>query len=241
MADKDSGQGIFVIQQTFVRSKMTQTQKQPTSQAFVVIPCLSTSILKPSCVAFYFPAFITAKVAPFSSKMAPVTRRTSFPKVVIERDSNSEQSSSDEEEEEEAAAEELEEDPETLQEEEDDDVDNGDRGKFEVNFDAKKKGKSPITISLKKVCKVFFQEVASVSSFSSLSFHDFLFLLLTLEVIDFWVFVVIGDFKVCKKPGHAAGFKGATYIDCPMKPCFLCKMPGNCSLHATFSFLVFFA
>lgn len=32
---------------------------------------------------------------------------------------------------------------------------------------------------------------------------------------------------MCKKPGHEAGFRGATYIDCPMKPCFLCKMPGN--------------
>lgn len=34
-------------------------------------------------------------------------------------------------------------------------------------------------------------------------------------------------FQVCKKAGHEAGFKGATYIDCPMKPCFLCKMPGK--------------
>lgn len=32
---------------------------------------------------------------------------------------------------------------------------------------------------------------------------------------------------MCKRTGHEAGFKGATYIDCPMKPCFLCKMPGN--------------
>ncbi|KAF7020709.1 hypothetical protein CFC21_033772 [Triticum aestivum] len=48
--------------------------------------------------------------------------------------------------------------------------------------------KGPITISLKKVC------------------------------------------KVCKKTGHEAGFKGAVYIDCPMKPCFLCKMPGHTTL-----------
>lgn len=34
---------------------------------------------------------------------------------------------------------------------------------------------------------------------------------------------------MCKKAGHEAGFKGATYIDCPMKPCFLCKMPGRFS------------
>jgi len=33
--------------------------------------------------------------------------------------------------------------------------------------------------------------------------------------------------KVCKRTGHEAGFKGAVYIDCPMKPCFLCKMPGS--------------
>ncbi|PWZ11548.1 DNA damage-binding protein 2 [Zea mays] len=32
--------------------------------------------------------------------------------------------------------------------------------------------------------------------------------------------------KACKRTGHQAGFKGAVYIDCPMKPCFLCKMPG---------------
>ncbi|XP_039808245.1 DNA damage-binding protein 2-like isoform X2 [Panicum virgatum] len=36
--------------------------------------------------------------------------------------------------------------------------------------------------------------------------------------------------KVCKKTGHEAGFKGAVYIDCPMKPCFLCKMPGHTTL-----------
>lgn len=48
--------------------------------------------------------------------------------------------------------------------------------------------KGPITISLKKVC------------------------------------------KVCKRTGHEAGFKGAVYIDCPMKPCFLCKMPGHTTL-----------
>nr|GMD64370.1 protein DAMAGED DNA-BINDING 2 [Ipomoea batatas] len=52
----------------------------------------------------------------------------------------------------------------------------------------KKTGKQPITISLKKVC------------------------------------------KVCKRTGHEAGFKGATYIDCPMKPCFLCKMPGHTTM-----------
>ncbi|CAL0315635.1 unnamed protein product [Lupinus luteus] len=112
--------------------------------------------------------------------MAPVTRTTTFPKVVIQRDSDSEQSSSDDEGEE---------------EEEEEEEENGlvvgndnNSDKSEVGFDAKGKGKIPITIALKKVC------------------------------------------KVCKKPGHEAGFKGATYIDCPMKPCFLCKMPGHTTL-----------
>ncbi|KAJ0984113.1 hypothetical protein J5N97_002469 [Dioscorea zingiberensis] len=50
------------------------------------------------------------------------------------------------------------------------------------------KGPTPITISLKKVC------------------------------------------KVCKGTGHAAGFRGATYIDCPKKPCYLCKMPGHTTM-----------
>ncbi|KAG1337713.1 DNA damage-binding protein 2 [Cocos nucifera] len=54
--------------------------------------------------------------------------------------------------------------------------------------DRAKKRKAPITISLKKVC------------------------------------------KVCKGTGHEAGFKGATYIDCPRKPCFLCKRPGHTTM-----------
>uniref|UniRef100_A0A0D3EJF5 DNA damage-binding protein 2 n=1 Tax=Oryza barthii TaxID=65489 RepID=A0A0D3EJF5_9ORYZ len=37
--------------------------------------------------------------------------------------------------------------------------------------------------------------------------------------------------KVCKSTGHEAGFKGAVYVDCPRKPCFLCKMPGSDTLH----------
>ncbi|KAK8520629.1 hypothetical protein V6N13_030927 [Hibiscus sabdariffa] len=101
--------------------------------------------------------------------MAPQKGRTAFPKVLIERDTDSEQSSSDEEEE----------DPPSEEENEE---------KTEDFNDSKKKGKSPITISLKKVC------------------------------------------KVCKRTDHEAGFKGATYIDCPMKPCFLCKMPGHTTM-----------
>ncbi|OVA02680.1 WD40 repeat [Macleaya cordata] len=109
--------------------------------------------------------------------MPPQTRRSTFPRVVIERDTDSEESSSEEEEEEEVAEEEN---GGKLVEEEEEEV-------FD-DLDAKKKGKSPITISLKKVC------------------------------------------KVCKRTGHEAGFKGATYIDCPMKPCFLCKMPGHTTM-----------
>lgn len=33
--------------------------------------------------------------------------------------------------------------------------------------------------------------------------------------------------QVCGKSGHAAGFVGSTYIDCPNKPCYLCKTPGH--------------
>ncbi|XP_065878301.1 protein DAMAGED DNA-BINDING 2 [Euphorbia lathyris] len=88
-----------------------------------------------------------------------------FPKIVVDRDTDSEQSSS----------------------EDDDDVDEEEEEEEAVAV-PEKKLKAPITLSLKKVC------------------------------------------KVCKKAGHEAGFKGATYIDCPMKPCFLCKMPGHTTI-----------
>lgn len=79
--------------------------------------------------------------------MAPVTRRVSFPKVLIERDSDSEQSSSEEEET-------LEEEEEETLEEEDGVTENGKIEKLEVGLDTNRKGKALITISLKKVCKV---------------------------------------------------------------------------------------
>ncbi|XP_058747861.1 protein DAMAGED DNA-BINDING 2-like [Vicia villosa] len=113
--------------------------------------------------------------------MAPITRRTSFPKVLIEKDSDSEQSSSDEEQDEE--------EEEILVEEDNGVAENAKIKKLELGFVGNSKGKTPITLSLQKVC------------------------------------------KVCKKPGHEAGFKGATYIDCPMKPCFLCKTPGHTTLN----------
>ncbi|XP_057993373.1 DNA damage-binding protein 2 isoform X2 [Hevea brasiliensis] len=117
--------------------------------------------------------------------MAPQTRRMAFPKVVIERDTDSEQSSSDDEDD-------VDEEENIPQSESDAEgggvTENGSGEKDEEDMDSKKQRKVPITISLKKVC------------------------------------------KVCKKPGHEAGFKGATYIDCPMKPCFLCKMPGHTTM-----------
>eukprot|EP00878_Enallax_costatus_P041646 GHUV01048478.1.p1 GENE.GHUV01048478.1~~GHUV01048478.1.p1 ORF type:complete len:146 (+),score=35.98 GHUV01048478.1:320-757(+) len=32
---------------------------------------------------------------------------------------------------------------------------------------------------------------------------------------------------VCGHKGHKAGFVGATYLDCPNKPCYLCKEVGH--------------
>jgi DNA damage-binding protein 2 len=75
--------------------------------------------------------------------MAPQTRNQ-FPKVVIEKDSDSEPSSSEEEEE----------DQEEEDEEEEEVVESEIRERKEEALDEKKKGKAPITISLKKVCKV---------------------------------------------------------------------------------------
>ncbi|KAK9755759.1 hypothetical protein RND81_01G048400 [Saponaria officinalis] len=114
--------------------------------------------------------------------MPPRTRRTASPKFVIEEedDDDSGRSSSDD-------------DDDVVDEENvvNDDIDNvedDDDEEEEIVRDLRKKEKKPITISLKKVC------------------------------------------KVCKKAGHQAGFQGATYIDCPMKPCFLCKLPGHTTM-----------
>ncbi|KAL7247314.1 hypothetical protein ACSBR2_002266 [Camellia fascicularis] len=119
--------------------------------------------------------------------MPPQTRRMAFPNVVIERDTDSEESSSSSDGEQDVEEEDNNDD---LEAEEEEEVENGDtveEVKVEVSA-AKKREKAPITISLKKVC------------------------------------------KVCKRTGHEAGFKGATYIDCPMKPCFLCKTPGHTTM-----------
>ncbi|XP_051131943.1 protein DAMAGED DNA-BINDING 2 [Andrographis paniculata] len=108
--------------------------------------------------------------------MAPQTRGSSFPKVLIERDNDTESSTEDED-----------------SEEVESDAGDGEESPVEDKEDepspSSKTGRKPITISLKKVC------------------------------------------KVCKKSGHEAGFKGATYVDCPMKPCFLCKTPGHTTMN----------
>ncbi|KAK9124482.1 hypothetical protein Sjap_014084 [Stephania japonica] len=105
---------------------------------------------------------------------------TSFPRVLIERDTDGEDSSSssdddgDEEEEGEPEHQNVAEIKESVVE--------------DWESESKKKSKASITIAFKKVC------------------------------------------KVCKRSGHEAGFRGATYVDCPMKPCFLCKMPGHTTI-----------
>lgn len=83
-----------------------------------------------------------------SSSMAPKTRKTSFPAVVIERETDTEESSEEEQEEDD-----VEEVSEEEEEEEESETDNGKTIEETAEAD-KKKGKAPITISLKKVCKV---------------------------------------------------------------------------------------
>lgn len=89
--------------------------------------------------------------------MAPQARRVKFPEVVIERDSDTEESSSEEEVEDE-------------EDEEDEQVEDEDakiEEKTQVGFSENNKGKAPITISLKKVCKVctFFLSLHHVCVF----------------------------------------------------------------------------
>jgi hypothetical protein len=35
---------------------------------------------------------------------------------------------------------------------------------------------------------------------------------------------VAGGCKVCGARDHTAGFQGSVYLDCPNKPCYLCKL-----------------
>lgn len=83
--------------------------------------------------------------------MPPTTRSFSFPRVIIEKDTDSEQSSSEDDDQEEDGGEEP-----LLDEDEDPKAqcnDSENEGQ-KIEEDSKKKGKAPITISLKKVCKV---------------------------------------------------------------------------------------
>ncbi|KAL8144042.1 hypothetical protein V2J09_017074 [Rumex salicifolius] len=121
---------------------------------------------------------------PKFTAMAPQTRHmSSIPNLVVERLSDGEENSSSEDEEEHVETEDEEEEEERGGVQDETPV-----METEMEASEDKKMKRPITINLKKVC------------------------------------------KVCKRSGHQAGFQGATYIDCPMKPCFLCKMPGHTTL-----------
>ncbi|XXG66429.1 hypothetical protein AAC387_Pa05g3910 [Persea americana] len=144
--------------------------------------------------------------------MPPQTRRSRFPRVVIERESESESDRLSEDgllsEDEDGGGggggvispleAEAEADAEAEAESESGSAENENgrlgrrdkQGWSELDSWKKKekKKKAPINISLKKVC------------------------------------------KVCKGTGHEAGFKGATYIDCPKRPCFLCKMTGHTTM-----------
>lgn len=134
--------------------------------------------------------------------MPPQTRRSRFPRFVIERERESESESDrgSEEDEDEGVVISPSEEAEEASGGKAAENENGRRGRDEEggsqSDSKKKKEKAPIiNISLKKVC------------------------------------------KVCKGTGHEAGFKGATYIDCPKKPCFLCKMTGkNLSLNSASCF-----
>ena len=93
--------------------------------------------------------------------MAPITRRAALPKFFIDSDNNSEESSSDEE---------VEDEENGVVESEEDDGEEVEEQEKEQNVEGiNKKEKKPITISLKKVCKVsFFMIIFSkVCEFSS--------------------------------------------------------------------------
>ncbi|GAV89905.1 WD40 domain-containing protein, partial [Cephalotus follicularis] len=161
---------LYFIHSAFLLTSPTL----PSLCSFFLLCSLPSIELFGFSVLFRVPCEIT--------KMAPITRRMAFPKVLIERDTDSEQSSSEEDEEEEGP-------PQSESESEEEEMEGNINGtKVDEVLGSNNKGKAPITISLKKVC------------------------------------------KVCKKAGHEAGFKGATYIDCPMKPCFLCKTPGHTTM-----------
>lgn len=81
--------------------------------------------------------------------MAPQTRGTSFPKILIERESDGEESSSDEELEQDDEEEEEELQNDAGEESQEEQVEEKDEASTST-----KTGRKPITLSLKKVCKV---------------------------------------------------------------------------------------
>lgn len=102
--------------------------------------------------------------------MAPTTRSFSFPRVIIENDTDSEQSSSEEEDEEEPL----------LDEDEEENGKDSENDGQRIEEDSKKKEKAPITISLKKVCKVSF------------GFEDFVRLFFLLVLVEILIVCVFG-------------------------------------------------
>lgn len=166
----------------------------------------------------------------------------SFTKVVIERDTDSEEESSSGDENDQV---------DDYPSEEEDDDDQVLENEASTTTSRKTKTK-PITISLKKVCKVKSKFLTTPYSKCTSIFSIFRPGLNPCIVSTCWQFEKIWNLsgcirllnchycvQVCKRSGHEAGFKGATYIDCPMKPCFLCKMPGKYLLAQCTSNLIF--
>lgn len=109
--------------------------------------------------------------------MAPQTRRTSsFPKVVIERDTDSEESSSSEEIDD-GDDDAVDQEEESDEEEEEEEVVKSDKskGNEEKAKEEIVSKKAPITISLKKVCKVSYLDdfLLSISQFFFLNMNKF--------------------------------------------------------------------
>lgn len=117
--------------------------------------------------------------------MSPRTRRGASPKFVIERDEDSEESSSDEDEE------------NGVGDCEDDEVE-----EEEEIEETKRREKKPITISLKKVCKVSFSIWLIL-----LGFYDFVEILNTFWGLLIFSSSVIGLNRYARRQDIKRGFK----------------------------------
>lgn len=121
--------------------------------------------------------------------MSPRTRRGASPKFVIERDEDSEESSSDEDEENGVGGcEDNEVEEEEIEEEEIEET--------------KRREKKPITISLKKVCKVSFSIWLIL-----LGFYDFVEILNTFWGLLIFSSSVIGLNRYARRQDIKRGFK----------------------------------